>query len=90
MKAEKEKKTFTKSIKMTTEQVARVQSEADAQNMSFSSYVVDKLIHAESQLTPEVVVIVQEIANQALNSIEDPTVRSNIEKECNKLWALLK
>ena len=90
MKAENEKKNVHKSIKMTKEQAEQVQSQADAQNMSFSSYVVDKLIHAESQLTPEVVVIVQEIVNQALNNVAEETVRSNIEKECNKLWALLK
>lgn len=93
MRKESEKKSVTKSIKMTAEQESTINENAKLSDMSFSSYVLNKVIHSDNSLTPEILATVQEIVNCAeraayksgnLSEIE------NIKAEADKLWEYLK
>ena len=90
MRVKEEKHTVTKSIKLTEHQAMEITAKAKAKNMTFSSYAADRLIHDENNLTPEIVVRVQEIVNK-VNGCDMPNdVRKSINEECKRLWELLK
>ena len=69
MKAENEKKK-TRSIKVSDNQYAIIKQKADERHMSFSEYVVDRAVHGNQSLTPEIAVKVQSIVN-AVNDLAD-------------------
>ena len=69
MKAENEKKK-TRSIKVSDNQYTIIKQKANERHMSFSEYVVDRAVHGNQSLTPEIAVKVQSIVN-AVNDLAD-------------------
>jgi acetylglutamate synthase len=93
MKAENEKKSVVKSIKMTPEQELIAIENAKSKGMNFSSYAVDCMIHNNNCITPEVLSIIQEIVNCAERSTKSRgnlIEIENMEREVEKLWTCLK
>ena len=89
MRAENEKRNVVKSLKMTKQQEELIMKKAKEQNMSFSSYVLSRAIHDNSELTPEIVSIIQEIVNQIQNCSNDLKIRQNTERQMKRLWEIL-
>lgn len=75
MKAENEKKK-TRSIKVSDNQYTIIKQKANERHMSFSEYVVDRAVHGNQSLTPEIAVKVQSI----VNTVNDLADRSSYEE----------
>lgn len=67
MKKQSEKKTMTKSIKLSQNEYEQIQKQAAEKRMNFSEYIIDSAIHRQNTITPQIAVKVQEIANTALD-----------------------
>ena len=67
MKKQSEKKTMTKSIKLSQNEYEQIQKQAADKGMNFSEYIIDSAIHRQNTITPQIAVKVQEIANTALD-----------------------
>lgn len=67
MKKQSEKKTMTKSIKLSQNEYEQIQKQAADMEMNFSEYIKDSAIHRQNTITPQIAVKVQEIANTALD-----------------------
>lgn len=65
MKKEAEKKSITKSLKLSPNQEELIMRQAKEKNMNFSQYVLDCAIHTESKITPEIAVKLQNILGYA-------------------------
>ena len=63
MRSEKEKKSITKSIKLSPLQVQQIEEKAKEKNLTFSSYMVDCAVHGNNSITPQMAVRMQEIAD---------------------------
>ncbi len=53
-RSENEKKTITKSLKLSPDMLMCIEGKAKKRNMNFSQYMVDCAIHRESAITPEI------------------------------------
>lgn len=67
MKKQSEKKSMTKSIKLSQNEYEQIQKQAADKGMNFSEYIIDSAIHRQNTITPQIAVKVQEIANTALD-----------------------
>lgn len=67
MKKQSEKKTMTKSIKLSQNEYEQIQKQAADKGMNFSEYIKDSAIHRQNTITPQIAVKVQAIANTALD-----------------------
>ena len=56
MRSEKEKKSITKSIKLSPLQVQQIEEKAKEKNLTFSSYMVDCAVHGNNSITPQMAV----------------------------------
>lgn len=63
MKSEKEKKSITKSVKMSPLQLQKIEEQAEKKNMNFSEYMIDCALHSNQRVTPYIAVKMQEIVN---------------------------
>ena len=63
MRSEKEKKSITKSIKLSPLQVQQIEEKAKEKNLTFSSYMVDCAVHGNNSITPQMAVRMQELVN---------------------------
>lgn len=63
MKSEKEKKSLTKSIKMSSLQEQQIKKQAEEKGMNFSEYMLDCALHNNQGVTPYMAVKMQEMVN---------------------------
>lgn len=63
MKNENEKKSITKSIKMSPQQEKQIREQAEKKNMNFSEYMLDCALHGNQGITPYMAVKMQEMVN---------------------------
>lgn len=70
MRSEKEKKSITKSIKLSPLQLRRIEEQAEKKNMNFSEYMIDCALHNNQGITPLMAVRLQEMIN-IVNDIAD-------------------
>lgn len=70
MKNENEKKSVTKSIKMSPQQEKQIREQAEKKNMNFSEYMLDCALHSNQGITPHIAVKMQEMIN-IVNDIAD-------------------
>lgn len=63
MKKEKEKKSITKSVKMSPNQEKTIMEQAEQKGMKFSEYMIDCAVHSNQGLTPQIAVKMQEMIN---------------------------
>ena len=61
MKKQTEKKSITKSVKLSPQQYEQIQKDADAAGMNFSAYLVDCAVHKQG-ITPQLAVKIEEVA----------------------------
>ena len=91
-KANNEKKTIIKSMKMSPDIVNYIEIEAKKRNMNFSQYMIDCAVHKECCITPEILCRMENIIEQCLSiaSTNNSSDIENIRMEANALWECLK
>ncbi len=97
MRDPKEKKGMVTSIRLTEEQHQRVKKQAEQHGMTMSNYIITTAVHGENLLTPEQVVRLQNIVNEAVAVVVEyaPELLKEkriwkIRREMSKLWTSLK
>jgi len=70
MRSNEEKKTVTKSLKLSQKEQEYIQKCADEEGMSFGRYLVNCAIHKDTTVTPAMLVKLQEIVN-TIQKLED-------------------
>lgn len=81
MKNEKEKKSITKSIKMSPQQEKQIREQAEKKNMNFSEYMLDCALHSNQGITPHMAVKVQEMVNIVKDIADSLDERNYIRRE---------
>lgn len=81
MKSEKEKKSLTKSIKMSSLQEQQIKKQAEEKGMNFSEYMLDCALHNNQGVTPYMAVKMQEMVNIVKDIAESLDERDYIRKE---------
>ena len=90
LRAESERKGKVTSIRLTEEQHERVQKKAQAKGMTISNYIITTAVNGNS-VTPELLVKLQDIANEACSVMEkyEPDRVTAMQQEVNGLWQKL-
>ena len=81
MKNENEKKSITKSIKMSPQQEKQIREQAEKKNMNFSEYMLDCALHNNQGITPHMAVKMQEIVNIVKDIADSLDERDYIRRE---------
>lgn len=81
MKSEKEKKSLTKSIKMSSLQEQQIKEQAEKKGMKFSEYMLDCALHNNQSVTPYMAVKMQEIVNIVKDIADSLDERDYIRRE---------
>ena len=81
MRSEKEKKSITKSIKLSPLQVQQIEEKAKEKNLTFSSYMVDSAVHGSNSITSQMAVRMQELVNMVLEIADSIDSTEYIRKE---------
>ena len=92
MRSEDEKKTVTKSLKMTKNECSIIEEKAKESGKSFSRYVVDTVVSGGGKaLTPQIPVLVTDIVNKAEEIAKQKNRRgiTALRKDVEKLWSML-
>ena len=91
-RADNEKKTITKSMKMSPDIVKHIENEAKKKNMNFSQYMIDRAVHGDNSLTPEILCRMENIIQCCLMvaTINNSSDIENIRMEADALWECLK
>lgn len=89
-RAENEKKTITKSMKLSPDAVQYIEGEAEKLNMNFSQYMLDCVMHRECSITPEILCRLENIIEMCMSYIDNDKDSRKIRREVNKLWECLK
>lgn len=97
MRDPKEKKEKVTSIRLSKEQYQRVKKQAEQHGMTMSNYIITNAVHGENLLTPEQVVRLQNIVNEAVGVVMEYAPEASkdkriwrIRREMSKLWTSLK
>ena len=88
-RADFEKKTVNKSLKLSTDMLKKIEGRAESKNMNFSQFMIDCALHNESCITPEVLCRLENIIELCILHCENETVIDTIRKETDELWAFL-
>ncbi len=93
----KEKKGKVTSIRLSEEQYQRVKKQAEQHGMTMSNYIITTAVHGENLLTPEQMVRLQNIVNEAVAVVMEYAPEASkdkriwrIRREMSKLWTSLK
>lgn len=91
-RATNEKKTITKSMKLSPDIAQHIESEAKKKNMNFSQYMIDCAVHRDNSLTPEILCRMENIIQRCLMvaTINNSSDIETIRMEANELWEYLK
>lgn len=91
MRSSSELKSYSTSLRMTSEQHSIIEKNAKLRNMSISEYMIDCAIHRECGLNPEVMVTLQNIANEALQIARSQGIHTEMkmQNKVNELWLKL-
>lgn len=87
LRAESERKGKVTSIRLTEEQHERVQKKAKEKGMTVSNYIITKSVNGNA-VTPELLVKLQNIANEACSVMEkyEPDRVTAMQQEVNEIW----
>ena len=82
----------TTSIRLNDEQKRILDEKAKERGVSRSTYIRDRALHGDEGLTPETMVRIQNLVNEAFEAIRyaDVDKAISMEMEVNELWTLLK
>lgn len=81
MKSEKEKKSLTKSIKMSSLQEQQVKEQAEKKGMNFSEYMLDCALHGNQSITPLMAIKMQKMVNIVKDIADSLDERDYIRRE---------
>ena len=81
MRSKEEKKSITKSIKLSPTQEMCIQKKAEEKGMRFSTYLVDCALHHDPGITPQMAVRMQELVNMVLEIADSIDSTEYIRKE---------
>lgn len=81
MKNENEKKSITKSVKMSSLQEQQIKEQAEQKGMNFSEYMLDCALHNNQGFTPYMAVKMQEMVNIVKDIADILDERDYIRKE---------
>ena len=81
MRNENEKKSITKSVKMSPLQERQIRQQAEKKNMNFSEYMLDCTLHNNQSVTPYMAVKIQEMVNMVLEIADNLDSKDYICKE---------
>ena len=81
MKTENEKKSITKSVKMSSLQEQQIKEQAEQKGLNFSEYMLDCALHSNQGITPYMAVKVQEMVNIVKDIADSLDERDYIRKE---------
>lgn len=88
-KAENEKKSITKSLKLSPDIASKIDAEAKQKGMNFSQYMIDCAIHKDNALTPEIMCRIENVIEMCVR-IADENNNELLRMEADKLWEYLK
>lgn len=88
-KAENEKKSITKSLKLSPDVATKINEDAKQKGMNFSQYMIDCAIHKDNALTPEIMCRIENVIEMCVR-IADENNNELIRMEADKLWEYLK
>lgn len=81
MKTENEKKSLTKSIKMSPQQEQQIMKQAEQKGMNFSEYMLNCALHGNHGVTPYMAVKMQEMMNIVKDIVDNLDERDYIRRE---------
>ena len=89
---EKDKKVFNTSVRFTEEQMNKVKTKANENNMKVSAYIGYLVNKESSSVTPEIMVMLQNVTNMAMSIAQEHSSEAvkNMQKEVDKIWQSLK
>lgn len=90
LRAESECKEKVTSIRLTQGQHERVKKKAHEKGMTISNYIITTAVNGNS-VTPELLVKLQDIANEACSVMEkyEPDRIAAMQQEVNRIWQKL-
>lgn len=88
-KSEKEKKSITKSLKLSPDVANKINEDAKQKGMNFSQYMIDCAIHKDNALTPEIMCRIENVIEMCVR-IADENNNELLRMEADKLWEYLK
>jgi len=90
-RAEYERKDKVTSIRCSESQLQRIQSNAKAAGMSVNNYLVTTGANGGGALNPELMVQLQNIANEASSAVAKyaPEMAQDFQKGVNEVWPKL-
>lgn len=82
----------TTSVRLNDEEKRFLDEKAKEKGMSRSAYIREKALHGEDGLTPEMMIRMQNLVNEAFETIKyaDMDKALFMEQEVNELWKSLK
>ena len=91
IRAAEERKDESTSVRFSLEQKKRITEKAKEAGMSVSNYMVTKAANGGTELTPEILVEIQDLINYACESVEKnaPEDVATMQEGANKLWQKL-
>ena len=81
MRNENEKKSVTKSIKMSPQQEKQIREQAEKKNMNFSEYMLDCTLHNNQSVTPYMAVKMKEMVNMVLEIADNLDSKDYMHRE---------
>lgn len=81
MRNENEKKSITKSVKISPNQERIIMEQAEKKGMNFSEYMLDCTLHSNQDITPYMAVKMQEMVNMVLEIADNLDSKDYIRKE---------
>ena len=89
-RSENEKKTVTKSMKLSPDVAEYIEGEASKMDMNFSKYMTYCALHRESMINPEILCRIESIIEICSDYIDDDKVMKKVRKDVDELWGCLK
>lgn len=81
MRNENEKKSITKSVKISPNQERIIMEQAEKKGMNFSEYMLDCTLHSNQSVTPYMAVKMQEMVNMVLEIADNLDSKDYIRRE---------
>lgn len=81
MRNENEKKSITKSVKISPNQERIIMEQAEKKGMNFSEYMLDCTLHNNQGITPYMAVKMQEMVNMVLEIADNLDSKDYIRRE---------
>lgn len=89
---EKDRKVINTSVRFTEEQMNKVKTKANENNMKVSAYIGYLVDKDSASVTPEIMVMLQNVTNTAMSIAQEYSSEAvkNMQKEVDKIWQSLK